>query len=140
MADSLKGTSMKLLWWMLAAIAALPLAANDIVYLQGLVKMQDGSAPGKSVEIALQCPGSDPMRQTNAGKNGKFFLKVERDDFNHVARALPSTATDVGSGAEAGACKVVARLAGYESTGIDLASFTIGKDLKLPPLVLKPKQ
>jgi len=113
--------------------------ANDIVYLQGQVTMQDGSAPGKSVEIALKCPGADPMRQTNAGKNGKFFLKVERDDFNHVARALPATSTDVGGGAEAGACAVVARLDGYESTSIDLATFTIGKDLKLPALVLKPK-
>jgi hypothetical protein len=121
-------------------MTALSLSANDIVYLQGQVKMEDGSAPGKSVEIALQCPGADPMRQTNAGKNGKFFLKVERDDFNHVARALPATATDVGSGAGAGACEVVAQLAGYDSTSIDLAKFTIGKDLKLPALVLKAKK
>lgn len=120
-------------------MTAMPLAANDIVYLQGQVRMQDGSAPGKSAEIMLQCPGADPVRQTAAGKNGKFYLKVERDDFNHVARALPSTATDVGGGSEAGNCSIAAELKGYDSSRIDLASFVIGKDLKLPPLTLKPK-
>ncbi len=25
------------------------------------------------------------------GKNGVFNLKAERDDFNHIARALPTT-------------------------------------------------
>jgi len=129
---------MKARLWMLLALAA-PLIANDVVYLQGKVTLEDGSAPGKSSVIALKCPGADPVRQTNAGKNGKFYLKVERDDFNHVARALPATATDVGGGSEAGACMVVAQIDGYESTGIDLAKFTIGKDLKLPPLVVKPK-
>ena len=121
------------------SLMALPLAANDIVYLQGLVRMHDGAAPGKSAEILLQCPGADPVRQTTAGKNGKFYLKVERDDFNHVARALPSTATDVGGGSEAGNCSIAAALKGYESSSIDLASFVIGKDLKLPPITLKAK-
>jgi hypothetical protein len=131
---------MKSVLWILCALAAViaPIRANDIVYLQGKVQMEDGSAPGRSVEIALQCPGADPVRQTNAGKNGKFFLKVERDDFNHVARALPSTATDVGGGSEAGNCSILAQMAGFESSSIDLGRFTIGKDLKLPPLVLKP--
>jgi len=120
-------------------LAAAPVSANDIVYLQGLVRMQDGSAPGKSAEIMLRCPGAEPVRQTAAGKNGKFYLKVERDDFNHVARALPPTATDVGGGSEAGNCSIAAELKGYDSSSIDLASFAIGKDLKLPPLTLKAK-
>ena len=131
---------MKTPLWISASLflLVLPLSANDIVFLQGQVRMQDGSAPGKSVEIELSCKGAEPVRQTNAGKNGKYYLKVERDDFNHVARALPSTATDVGDGGtSAGACAVIARLAGYESSSIDLSNFTIGKDLKLPPLVLK---
>jgi hypothetical protein len=123
--------------WLIALAA--PAVANDIVYLQGLVRMQDGSAPGKSAVIMLQCPGVDPVRQTTAGKNGKFYLKVERDDFNHVARALPSTATDVGGGSEAGNCAIAADLTGYDSSRIDLGTFTIGKDLKLPPLTLTPK-
>jgi hypothetical protein len=127
----------RLVLWL--AMTAVPLAANDIVYLQGLVRMQDGAAPGKSAEIMLQCPGAEPVRQTAAGKNGKFFLKVERDDFNHVARALPSTATEVGGGSEAGNCSIAAALKGYDSSSIDLASFVIGKDLKLPPLTLKAK-
>jgi hypothetical protein len=124
---------------MLLVLAA-PVVANDIVYLQGQVTTEDGKAPGRSAVIALKCPGADPVRQTNAGKNGKYFLKVERDDFNHVARALPATATDVGGGTEAGACAVMAQIDGYESTSIDLGKFTIGKDLKLPPLVVKPKR
>ena len=116
------------------------LAANDIVYLNGRVTLDNGAAPGKSVLIELSCQGADPMRQTNTGKNGKYFLKVERDDFNHVARALPSTATDVGDGGTAaGACAIIGDLKGYQSSRIDLSNFTIGKDLKLPDLVLKPK-
>ena len=46
--------------------------------------------------------------------------------------------TDVGGGSEAGACIVLAQLTGYESSSIDLGKFTVGDDLKLPPLVLKP--
>jgi len=132
---------MKPLLWIvcLLAVLAASLAANDIVYLQGQVRMQDGSAPGRSAVIALACPGADAVRQTTAGKNGKFFLKVERDDFNHIARALPATATDVGGSGEAGNCSILAQLDGYDSSRIDLATFIIGKDLKLPPLVLKPK-
>ena len=122
------------------AVMAVPVGANDVVYLQGLVRMQDGAAPGKSAEIVLLCPGAEPARQTTAGKNGKFYLKVERDDFNHVARALPSTATDMGGGTDAGNCSIGAQLKGYDSSRIDLGSFTIGKDLKLPPLTLKPAQ
>ncbi|MGA2147327.1 MAG: hypothetical protein ABSH49_20470 [Bryobacteraceae bacterium] len=113
--------------------------ANDIVYLKGLVRMQNGSAPGRSVPIQLVCKGADPLRQTNAGKNGAFYLKVERDDFNRVARSLSATTMDAGDGGLAGACGIQASLAGYESNTIDLGSFTIGKDLKLPPLILKPK-
>src|SRR5690349_4932243 len=127
-------------WPALLILLALPLAANDIVYLEGHVKMQDGSAPGRAVEIELSCKGADPVRQTNAGKNGKYFLKVERDEFNHVARALPATATDVGGSiTTAGNCAVVAKLEGYESSSIDLSNFTIGKDLKLPDLVLRSR-
>jgi hypothetical protein len=119
----------------------LALRANDVVYLQGQVRMQDGAAPGRSVTIVLNCPGADPARQTTAGKNGKFYLKVERDDFNHVARALPATATEVGqTGTEAGGCAIAAQLEGYDSSSIDLSTFTIGKDLKLPAIVLRPKK
>jgi hypothetical protein len=121
-------------------MAGVSLFANDIVYLQGRVKMQDGSAPGRSVEIALDCKGSDPVRQTVTGKNGKYYLKVERDDFNHVARALPATMTDVGGGTEAGNCAIAGKLAGHESSSIDLSTFTIGKDLKLPDLILRPRR
>ena len=127
-------------WFVFLLSAFAPcLSANDIVYLQGQVRMQDGAPPERSATIALACPGADPVRQTTAGKNGKFYLKVERDDFNHVARALPATATDVGGSAEAGNCSILAELEGFESSRIDLANFIIGKDLKLTPLVLKPK-
>jgi hypothetical protein len=122
------------------SLLAAALHANDIVYLQGQVRMQDGSAPERSATIVLNCPGADPARQTAAAKSGKFYLKVERDDFNHVARALPATATEVGhTGSEAGACPIAAQLEGYDSSSIDLSTFTIGKDLKLPPVVLRPK-
>ena len=122
---------------LLAVIAAtLPLSANDVVYLHGQVQMADGSQPGKSVEIKLSCGGSEPARQTVTDKKGAYNLRVERDEFNHVARALPATMTDVGG--SAGPCAVLAVLKGYESNRIDLGSFTIPKDLGLPKLVLKP--
>jgi hypothetical protein len=122
------------------SLLAAALHANDIVYLQGQVRMQDGSAPGRSATIVLSCPGADPARQTAAAKSGKFYLKVERDDFNHVARALPATATEIGhTGSEAGACAITAQLEGYDSSSIDLSTFTIGKDLKVPPIVLRSK-
>ncbi len=121
-----------------AILLSLPLAANDIVFLHGQVNLEDGSAPGKSVTILLRCQGADPIRQTNAGKNGSFYLKVERDEFNHIARALPTTTTDVGDAGLAGNCSITADLKGFDSSSIDLANFTIGKDLKLPALILKP--
>jgi hypothetical protein len=118
-------------------LAAAPLFANDIVYLGGRVRLADGAAPGRSVEIQLSCKGADhAIRQAMTNKKGNFYLKVERDEFNHVARALPTTAMDVQNDAMAGSCKVVAALAGYTSSSIDLVTFTIGKDLKLPDLVL----
>jgi len=124
---------------LLLSLFAVPLAANDIVYLHGKVQKEDGTAPGKSGVIQLACKGVDPVRLSNSGKNGSFYIRVERDDFNHVARALPPTATDVGGGSEAGNCSIAAELKGYDSSSIDLASFAIGKDLKLPPLTLKAK-
>ena len=117
----------------------MPLAANDIVFLHGQVSLEDGSAPGKSASILLRCKGSDPIRQTNSGKTGSFYLKVERDEFNHVARALPTTTTDVGDAGMAGNCAIAADLKGYDSTSIDLSNFVIGKDLTLPKLILKPQ-
>jgi len=124
---------------LLLAAAGLPLAANDVVYLGGRVRMEGGGDPGRAVEIQLSCAGADhAVRQAVTNKKGSYYLKVERDEFNHVARALPTTALDVHDEPPAGNCKVIASLAGYTSTGIDLATFTIGKDLKLPDLVLKP--
>jgi len=117
--------------------AALPLAANDVIFLHGQVEMADGSRPGKSVEIKLSCGGAEPVRQTVTDKKGAYNLRVERDEFNHVARALPATATDVGG--PAGPCAILAVQKGYESNRIDLGSYTIPKDLGLPKLVLKAK-
>lgn len=116
--------------------AALPLAANDVVYLHGKVEMADGAQPGKSVEIKLSCGGGEPTRQTLTDKKGEYNLRVERDEFNHVARALPTTTTDVGGGS-GGPCAVLAVLKGYQSNRIDLGNYTIPQDLSLPKLVLK---
>ena len=117
-----------------------PLAANDIVYLHGKVQLADGAAPGKSAVIQLTCSGSDPVRLTNSGKNGSFFIKVERDDFNHVARSLPATTTDVGGGTPLnGRCLLRAEVKGYESSAVDFTDFTIGKDLQIPPITLTKK-
>ncbi len=121
-----------------AFFLAAPLAANDVVFLHGQVSLENGSPPGKSVSILLRCKGADPVRQTNAGKNGSFYLKVERDEFNHVARALPTTTTEVGDAGMAGNCAIAADLKGYDSTSVDLSNFTIPKDLALPKLILKP--
>lgn len=119
-----------------ALLFALPLAAADVVFLHGQVEMADGAQPGKSVEIKLSCGGADPVRQTVTDKKGGYNLRVERDEFNHVLRALPATATDMGSAA--GPCSVLAVLKGYDSSRIDLGSYTIPQDLSLPKLVLKP--
>ena len=119
--------------------AGLPLAANDVIFLHGQVEMAGGAQPGKSVEIQLSCGGAEPSRQTVTDKKGTFNLRVERDDFNHVARALPTTTMGMGDSGLPGPCVVMASLKGYESNRIDLTSFTIPKDLALPKLVLKPK-
>ena len=126
----------------LVLLTAPPAYANDIVYLSGHVKMSDGSAPGRSVEIKLDCKGADhAVRQTVTDKKGAYHLRVERDEFDHVARALPATATDVGTPAgAAGACRVVAALAGNTSTSYDLGTLKIGKDLGVPDLVLTPAE
>lgn len=124
-----------------AVLLAGSLWANDIVFLKGRVVLDGGGAPGKTVDIELDCRGSEPVRQTNAGKNGNYYLKVERDEFNHIARALPATATDVGdSGGVSGSCGLRGKLKGYKSNEIDLTNFVIGKDLKLPDLVLKAEK
>ena len=118
----------------------LSLSANDIVFLRGRIVMADGSAPGRSAIVEVVCRGADPVKQTVAGKDGKFNWRVERDEFNHIARALPSTTVDMESGGVlSGACQLRANLMGYDSSGIDLGSYTIGNDLKLPDIVLKPK-
>src|SRR5579871_6175946 len=124
----------------IAALAMVSVAfATDVTYLNGQVHMQGGAAPGHSVEIKMSCPGAAPIRQTTTNKKGGFFLKVERDEFNHVARALPSFSMDIQDGSMAGSCRLVAVLPGYQSSEINLATFTIGKDLKLPELVLTPR-
>jgi hypothetical protein len=112
------------------------LAAADVVFLHGQVEMPGSTQPGKSVEIKLSCGGAEPVRQTVTDKKGAYNLRVERDEFNHVLRALPATATDMG--ATVGPCSVLAVLKGYDSSRIDLGTFTIPQDLSLPKLVLKP--
>ncbi len=128
---------MKVAFLLLAA--ALPLAAVNTVYLRGQVKLDDGAAPNKSVDIQLACRGSDPVRMLSTGKNGVFNLKAERDEFNHIARALPTSAMALSDGATmTGPCVLKASLKGYDSSSINLSNFTIGKDMKLPDLILKP--
>jgi hypothetical protein len=125
---------------LLAAAIAAPLAlAVDTVYLRGQVKLADGTAPGKSVDIQLVCRNTEPIRMLTAGKNGVFNLKAERDEFNHIARALPSTAMDLGDATRvSGPCVLKAALKGYSSSSIDLDSFIVPKDMRLPDLTLTP--
>jgi hypothetical protein len=124
----------------IAIAAGVPALANDVVFLNGRVHLEGGAAAGRAVEIQLSCKGSDhPVRQTMTNKKGEFYLRVERDEFSHVVRALPATAVDVQNEPYAGLCHVTAALPGHTSTSVDLATFTIGKDLKLPDLVLTSK-
>jgi hypothetical protein len=121
-------------------LATLSAKANDIVYLHGKVQMADGAAPGRSVEIQLSCKGSDPVRLTNSGKNGSYYIKVERDEFNHVARSLPATAADFGSATTlSGPCVLRGMTQGYESSIVDFVNFTIEKDLRIPVITLTKK-
>jgi hypothetical protein len=118
------------------------MSAVDTVYLRGQVKMADGSAPGHSVDILMSCKGSDPVRMLITDKKGVYNLKAERDDFNHIARALPTSAMAMSSDSTTsytGPCVLVGSMKGYESSIINLGQFTIGKDMKLPDLVLTPK-
>ena len=125
---------------LLLSLLAVPMAANDIVYLHGKVQKEDGSVPGKSGVIQLACKGVDPVRLSNSGKNGSFYIRVERDDFNHVARSLPATTTDVGGGTTvSGQCVLQAVVPDYQSSTLDFSNYTIGKDLQLPPITLKKK-
>ena len=112
---------------------------NDTVFLSGQVKLKDGGRPPKSAEIKLDCKGADhAIRQTVADKKGKYHLKVERDEFNHVARALPTTAVDLSSDISPAVCSVIAVLPGYTSSSFALAGLDIGKNLTVPDLVLTP--
>jgi hypothetical protein len=125
-----------------AGLAVLPLAAIDTVYLRGQVKLADGSAPGHSVDVQMSCKGADPIRMVTTDKKGVFNLKAERDDFNHIARALPTSAMAMSSDSSSsytGPCMLVGSMKGYDSSLINLGEFTIGKDMKLPDLVLTPK-
>lgn len=122
-----------------AALTAFPMLAVDTVYLRGHVKLPNGAAPGKGVDIMLVCGGADSVRMLTTGKSGVYNLKVERDDFNHIARALPTTGMALGdSTTMSGPCVLKGALKGYDSSSIDLAKFTIGEDMKLPDLVLSP--
>lgn len=122
------------------AVAVCPAIANDIIFLNGKVRLDGGAAVSRSVEIQLSCKGADhAVRQTMTNKKGAFYLKVERDEFSHVARALPTASLEMSNDSWAGTCQLLAALPGYTSSQIDLSTFTIGKDLKLPDLVLKPK-
>src|ERR1700722_7308968 len=125
-----------------AVLSAVPLGALDTVYLRGQVKMADGSAPGHSVDVQMSCKGADPVRMVTTDKKGVFNLKAERDDFNHIARALPTSAMAMSSDSATsytGPCVLVGSMKGYDSSIINLGEFPIGKDMKLPALVLKPK-
>src|SRR5580704_17009835 len=127
---------------MAVCLSVLPILAVDTVYLRGQVKMEDGSAPGHSVDIQMSCKGADPVRMVTTDKKGVFNLKAERDDFNHIARALPTSAMAMsgdGAASYTGPCVLVASMKGYDSSIINLGEFTIGNDMKLPDLVLKPK-
>jgi hypothetical protein len=111
--------------------------ANDVIYLHGQVRLQGGTPPDHSVEIQMSCKGADhPVRQTMTNKKGEFFLKVERDEFNHVARALPAVSTGIRNEPLPGSCQIIAAQSGYTSSGVDLSTFTINKDMKLPELIL----
>jgi hypothetical protein len=126
-----------------AVLAAAPLAAIDTVYLHGLVKMADGSAPGHSVDVQMNCKGAESVRMVTTDKKGVFNLKAERDDFNHIARALPTSGMAMSDSSATtsytGPCVLQGSMKGYDSSTIDLGTFTIGKDMKLPELVLTPK-
>ncbi len=50
---------MKPVFCLFALAAAIPLLAVDTVYLRGQVKLPDGAAPGKGVDIMLVCGSAD---------------------------------------------------------------------------------
>jgi hypothetical protein len=124
-----------------ALLGVAPLAANDVIFLEGRIQLPDGGAVNRAADIRLTCKGAEPSRQTTTGKNGKFFLKVERDEFNHIARLMSTTtAREFNDGSIAtNSCSIEAVLPGYESSTVDLSGFVITKDLRLPEIVLKPK-
>jgi hypothetical protein len=71
---------------------------------------------------------------------GTETFLVERDEFNHVARSLPATATDFsGATTLSGPCALRAEMPDYESSTVDFSDFTIGKDLRVPDITVKPK-
>src|SRR5580704_4165557 len=103
-----------------AVLAVLPLAAVDTVYLRGQVKMADGSAPGHSVDVQMSCKGADPVRMVTTDKKGVFNLKAERDDFNHIARALPTSGMAMSDSSATtsytGPCVLQGSMKGYDSS------------------------
>ena len=77
-------------------------------------------------------------RESKAQKIQIIKLAPGMPQTNHIARALPSSAMDLNDAVSIrGSCSLKATLSGYESSSISLANFTIPKDQKLTPLVLK---
>ncbi|SRR5579883_1608327 len=105
----------------LLVLPALALADTYQLILQGVVQMNDGSPPPKTVSIERICSdvqGSAPGPITN--KKGEYLWRMEVDPMKTRS------------------CTLRAHLDGYVSSEIDISALNSYSNPKLPPLVLTP--
>jgi tetratricopeptide (TPR) repeat protein len=109
-----------------ALFSVLPLARGTdyLLIIRGKVTMQDGSPPPKAVGIERICSdvyGSAPGPLTN--KKGEYLWQMPVDPMRSRA------------------CSLVANLAGYVSSQIDISALNayIKTETELPAIILSPK-
>ena len=135
------------------ALLLLRTAGADVFVFQGRVTMADGTPPPKSAGIEYVCPGKDHQVVAITGKTGAFVWKYQGTAFDFDKGFLSNSSAAVADAAAAVAggngqfamgegngygsqCVLRATLSGYVSSTIDLSDSQLGRNPKLPDLVL----
>jgi pimeloyl-ACP methyl ester carboxylesterase len=121
-----------------AVISMAPPASADTLYLRGKMAKNDGSPPGKLVQIEQLCDGRFPTVVATTGKSGDYLWRAQGDslglDILKPVRTSGSRELGIRE------CVLRAELPGYDSTILDLSNRNLFKEPRLPLLVLTPKR
>src|SRR5664279_2809396 len=121
-----------------AVISVAPEASADTLYLRGKVAKNDGSPPGKLVQIEQLCDGRFPTVVATTGKSGEYLWRAQGDSLG--LDVLKPVRTPGSRELGIRECVLRAELPGYDSTTLDLSDRNLFKEPRLPLLVLTPKQ